>query len=169
MFITAFTSARHLSLSWATEIQSMPLHPTTWKSILILSFHLRLGLPSGVFLSDLSTKTLFLYTATICKQMFLLLTYIKVSVSKLVPSVLTLSNFLRFYHKFFFHFCKFRTPICSPSTIIATSLQQVSSLFMLFPSASFPSSIYLSFLCITLGILMFTVPFNRVPWRALQV
>ena len=35
-FITAFTSARHLSLSWAWSIQSMPPHPTYWRSILIL-------------------------------------------------------------------------------------------------------------------------------------
>jgi len=26
-FITAFTSARHLSLSWTRSIQSMPTHP----------------------------------------------------------------------------------------------------------------------------------------------
>jgi len=48
-FITAFTSARHLSLSWASSIQSIPPHRTSWRSILILSSHLRLGLPSGLF------------------------------------------------------------------------------------------------------------------------
>jgi hypothetical protein len=32
-FITAFTSARHLSLSWASPIQSIPSHPTSWRSI----------------------------------------------------------------------------------------------------------------------------------------
>ena len=40
-FITAFTSARHLSLSWASSIHSTPPHPISWRSILILSFHLR--------------------------------------------------------------------------------------------------------------------------------
>jgi hypothetical protein len=30
-FITAFTSARHLSLSWARSIQSTPPHATSWK------------------------------------------------------------------------------------------------------------------------------------------
>ena len=35
-FITAFTSARHLSLSWATSIQSMLSHLTPWKSTLTL-------------------------------------------------------------------------------------------------------------------------------------
>ena len=45
-FITAFTTARYLSLSWASSIQSTPQHPTSWRSILILSSHLFLGLPS---------------------------------------------------------------------------------------------------------------------------
>ena len=45
MFITAFTSARHLSLYWASSIQSKLPQPTSWRSILILSSHLRLGLP----------------------------------------------------------------------------------------------------------------------------
>ena len=44
-FITALTSVRHLSLSWASPIQSIYPPPTTWRSILILSTHLRLGLP----------------------------------------------------------------------------------------------------------------------------
>ena len=44
-FITALTSVRHLSLSWASPIQFIYPHPTSWRSILILSTHLRLGLP----------------------------------------------------------------------------------------------------------------------------
>ena len=47
-FITALTSFRHLSLSWASPIQSIYPHPTSWRSVLILSTHLRLGLPSGL-------------------------------------------------------------------------------------------------------------------------
>ena len=48
-FITALTSVRHMSLSWASPIQSIFPHPTTWRSILILSTYLRLCLPSGSF------------------------------------------------------------------------------------------------------------------------
>ena len=44
--MTAFTSVRHLSLSWASSIQSMPAHTTSWISILILSSHLHLCLKS---------------------------------------------------------------------------------------------------------------------------
>ena len=58
-FIPAFTSARHLSLSWASSMQSIPPHPTSWRSILMLSSHLRLGLPSGLFPSGFPTKTLY--------------------------------------------------------------------------------------------------------------
>ena len=42
MFIAALTSARHLSLSWASSIQSIPPYPTSWRAILISSSHLRL-------------------------------------------------------------------------------------------------------------------------------
>ena len=58
-FITALTSVRHLSLSWASPIQSIYPHPTSWRSMLILSTHLRLGLPSGLFPSGFPTKTLY--------------------------------------------------------------------------------------------------------------
>ena len=58
-FITAITSARHLSLSWASSIQSILPHPNSWRSILILSYHLGMGLPSGLFPSGFLTKTLY--------------------------------------------------------------------------------------------------------------
>ena len=58
-FITVFTTARHLYLSWARSIQSMPSHPTSWRFILILSSYLRLDLPSGLFPSGFPTKTLY--------------------------------------------------------------------------------------------------------------
>jgi len=58
-FITALTSVRHLSLSWASPIQSIYPHTTSWRSILILPTHLRLGLPIGLFPSGFPTKTLY--------------------------------------------------------------------------------------------------------------
>ena len=58
-FITALTSVRHLLLSWARPIQSIYPHPTSWRSILILCTHLRLGLPSGLFPFGFSTMTLY--------------------------------------------------------------------------------------------------------------
>ena len=58
-FITALTSARHLSLSWASPIQSIYPHPTSWRSILILFTHLRLGLLSGLLPSGFPSKTLY--------------------------------------------------------------------------------------------------------------
>ena len=58
-FITALTSVRHLSLYWASPIQSIYPHPTSCRSILILSTHLCLRLPSGLFPSGFPTKTLY--------------------------------------------------------------------------------------------------------------
>ena len=57
-FITALTSFRHLSLSWASSIQSIYPHPTSCRFILI-STHLCLGLPSGILPSVFPTKTLY--------------------------------------------------------------------------------------------------------------
>ena len=59
-FITTYTSAHHLSLSWVSSIQSIPPHPTSWRSILISSSHLHLGVRSGLFPSDFPTKTLYM-------------------------------------------------------------------------------------------------------------
>jgi hypothetical protein len=56
-FITAFTNARHLSLSWANSIQPKPSHPTSYRSIIILSSHLHLDLPSGLFPQDYPPKS----------------------------------------------------------------------------------------------------------------
>jgi hypothetical protein len=48
-----------LSLSWASWIQSIPPHPNSWRYILILSSHLHLCLPSGLFPLEFPTKTLY--------------------------------------------------------------------------------------------------------------
>ena len=64
-FIPALTSVRRLSLSWASPIQSTYPHPTSWRSILILSTHLRQGLPSGL-LPSTTKKTS--YSSVITKR-----------------------------------------------------------------------------------------------------
>ena len=58
-FITAFISACHLYLSWASSTQSMLPHTTSRRYILTLSSHLRLVLPSGLFPSGFPTRTLY--------------------------------------------------------------------------------------------------------------
>ena len=58
-FITTYKTALHQSLSWARSIQSTSSHPTSCTSIFILSSHLSLGLPSGLFPSSFPTKTLY--------------------------------------------------------------------------------------------------------------
>ena len=58
-FITVLKIVRQLFLFWANPIQSTYPHPTSWRSILILSTHLRLGLPSGFLPSGFHTKTLY--------------------------------------------------------------------------------------------------------------
>ena len=66
-FITAFTRARHLSPPRPRSIQSMPPYITSWRPILILSSHLRLGLPSGLFPSGFPTKILYkIILSSIC-------------------------------------------------------------------------------------------------------
>ena len=55
-FITVFTNACHLSLSWARSIQSVPSHPTSRRSVLRFCSHLRLGLPNGLFSSGFPNR-----------------------------------------------------------------------------------------------------------------
>jgi hypothetical protein len=59
-FITALSSARHLSQSRARSMQSTS-HPASWTSIIILSSHLCLDLPNRLFPSGLPIKNQNLY------------------------------------------------------------------------------------------------------------
>ena len=74
------TRVCHLSLSWASPIQSTYPHPTSWRSILILSTHLCVGLSSGLFPADLPTKTLYAPLSSpihaICPAHLILLNFI---------------------------------------------------------------------------------------------
>ena len=57
-------------VSWVyskAEFQSIYPHPTSWRSILVLSTHLLLGLPSGLLPSSFPTKTLYTpFSSPIC-------------------------------------------------------------------------------------------------------
>ena len=71
---------RHLFLSWASPIHSIYPHPTSWRSILILSTLLRLGLPSGLLPSSFPTKNLYTplssYIRATCPAHLILLDFI---------------------------------------------------------------------------------------------
>jgi hypothetical protein len=50
MFAAVFSTAHHFSLSSARLTKSIPYHPLSWRSILMLSFNLYLGFPISCFL-----------------------------------------------------------------------------------------------------------------------
>ena len=56
-FITVFTKARHLSPSWVKLMDSTTSYALSWRSILISSCRLSLGLPRSLLLSGFHTKT----------------------------------------------------------------------------------------------------------------
>ena len=58
-FIAAFTTALRLSLSWARSIHYTTSTVFSWKSILLLSSQLHLGLPSGLFPSGFTTRIMY--------------------------------------------------------------------------------------------------------------
>jgi len=60
-FITVYTRACHWSIPTTRCIQSTSSNPASLRSVLILSYHLRLGLPSGLFPSGFTTKTLYAF------------------------------------------------------------------------------------------------------------
>jgi hypothetical protein len=60
-FITVLTRTRHCSLSWTRWIQFTPSQHISLLFVLILSFHLRLRLRSGLFRSGFRTKILYVF------------------------------------------------------------------------------------------------------------
>jgi hypothetical protein len=64
MFVTVFTKARHRFISWANYIHHKIPQPISPRSILIQSFYLRLGLPSGLFPPGFPTKTLHTFVSS---------------------------------------------------------------------------------------------------------
>jgi hypothetical protein len=68
-FLTMLTGALHWSLSCARLIQSTPSHPISLRSILILSTHLHLGLPSGRVPSGIPINILYTISDTKNKLM----------------------------------------------------------------------------------------------------
>jgi hypothetical protein len=60
-FVTVFTRVLHWSLFWARSIQSIPLYAIPLRSILILTSHLRIFLPTDLLPPDRNTKILFAF------------------------------------------------------------------------------------------------------------
>ena len=102
-FIAAFTSARHLSLSRASSIQTIFPHPTSCRSTLILSSHLCLSLTHLPFLSDFPTKTpyklLLSPKCATCPIHLILLDFITRTI--LGEEYRSLSSFCSFIHSLF--------------------------------------------------------------------
>jgi hypothetical protein len=57
-----FTRASHRSPSWARRIHSTRSHTVSSRSILILSFHLFLGVPTGLFPAGFPIKILYAFS-----------------------------------------------------------------------------------------------------------
>jgi hypothetical protein len=98
---TVFTRAIHWSLSWARSPQSIPPHPIFLRSILILSTHLRLGLPSGLFPSGFPTNILyaFLHTAYSQKPFYSDSHGLKTRKSHISKSTFSQSHYLLIAHE----------------------------------------------------------------------
>jgi hypothetical protein len=110
-FNTEFTRTLHLSLSWATPIQSTSPHPTSTRSILILSNHLRLGLPSGsfpqAFLPTTYTRSSSPHSCYMPRPSHpLLLSYSKNTWRRVQIMKLFIMQFYYYYYYYYYYYIK---------------------------------------------------------------
>ena len=133
-FITASTTARHLSLPRVRRIQSIP-HATSWTYILILSSHLRLCFPSGLFPSGFLIKILYApilchihHTQSACLFLLNLMTLIIFKVKNFTANGK--------YEYFYKHTCV-RYNMCMPSAVCNNqsnhTTQQIEICIVLLP------------------------------------
>jgi hypothetical protein len=94
-FITEFTRAFQLYLSWARPIQSTTFNPISKRSILMLSIHLRLGLPSCLFPYGFPTNNLYTFLFSpiraTCPAHLILFNFI-ILINQLARKTLTLTS-----------------------------------------------------------------------------
>ena len=65
-FITVFTKVHHFFVSWARWLQSLPSHPVSWRSVLILSFSIHPGFPDHLRPSGFSTRPCMTFSPVQC-------------------------------------------------------------------------------------------------------
>jgi hypothetical protein len=141
-FITEFTRALHLHLSWARPTQSKTFTPISKRSILMLSIHLRLGLPSGLFPSGFPTNNLYQILNTNTNLLYLVVVFF--STSRLpLPCKYKMKlqfwpenrRFVYFVACFLFQFARSRTVW---ATVINLLLAAIGCFVSLHDSQKFP-------------------------------